>query len=132
MSRLTYDLTDPQDRLTLGLALDQLTATAAWAGLEDVRRHLEQRFIDRMGKDTQAGLLARLLARLTGDAVAKQAPIGAEDFARLQGQREGMHALLDEVSALILEARRATEAPAPTNVREVAQAQRLPLGRSPL
>ena len=50
-----------------------------------------QRFIDRLGRDTQAGLLARLFARLTGDTGHKLPPIGAEDYARLLGQREALH-----------------------------------------
>lgn len=132
MSRLVYDLTDPQDRFAVGAALESLTATAAGSALEDVRRYLEQRFIDRMGKDTKAGLLARLLAKLTGDPGSRLAPIGAEDYARLMGQREGMQELLDEVSSLILAYRRASEKPAEPGKRPPNDVPRIPLGRSPL
>lgn len=117
MPKLVHDLRLPEDRLMLGRALAPLIETfkddgggravpvgGAWHALEDLRRHLEQGYLDRLQQDSDAGLLQRLLAKLTGGAPGR-AHASAEDHARFQGYREALRALLDAVAVYVHDAR---------------------------
>lgn len=110
--KTVLDPSIPEDKLILGTILRPLISSFTsdgrraipggqlWDALDDVRRHLEHRYLDRSGKDGEAGVLARLAARLLGGS-ARWVPMGAEDYARLDGRREAMRDLLNEVADLV-------------------------------
>lgn len=104
--KLVHDLKDPADRIDLGrkLALALKADSILWQGLDDTRRHVEQALADDVQKTSQSGLFARLLARLLGDKPQRQAPLAAEDYARMQGHREALAAFVTMLRGMISEA----------------------------
>lgn len=117
--KLVYDLKDPVDRRDLGgkLALALKADSALWQGLDDVRRHLEQQLADEVFATSRDTLVSRMVARLLGDRAQKHHALQAEDYARIQGQREALGVFLMTLRKLANEAEFAatTEAEAAAN-----------------
>lgn len=140
--RVTYDLRVERDRLQMGRDLGRIIEHwadegdhvvpqgPAWLALEELRRSLEQSFLDQMSDHSQAGALARLFGRLTGTQ-PKPVPLGAEDYARLQGQREGMTAMLSSIQRYVYAAIEHDQSSERKAKPQPTMAQR-PLGRSPM
>lgn len=106
------DLRLPHDRIDLGTALRPIIAHfmpgteiplgPTWDAFDELLSHLEREAFDRVGMDAQAGFLARLGARLLGLQGVGRVPLGAEDVARLEGQRQAFRAVRRAVIEYVL------------------------------
>lgn len=130
--KTTRDLRIEADQVDMGLALSPMIEAfnasghplgKCWNAFEDLCHELERGAIDRMQESPESSVMSRVVARLMGTTPGPL-PLGAEDFARLQGYREALKAVKYAVAGYVAQAAKPKEEQTKTGLREMPRVGR--------